>query len=289
MKNKKLLALLAVVVVLGGVVAFGTLSSEDSQGRARRAFRRAPVQSNQPSSPFQVVPGAGGSSSSGGSGGDNSQAVMNFDPAEVQASIVANPSGIGGSFSLGGPSSNAPYFTSIQNHSDSSLPNCPIALRPLGQWKLTSNAPVKLQSLGFTAQVSGYNAVNQLKLFVGSIPGGNDIASVLNKPAGSHNVSFNSADTAGPNLFTAPAGDTYITLYGNYAVGVDAPQVIHSGNTYMSASMSGSFVVGTNAQGQDIEVPFGGGNIDFSEAIGSANQFHNYVQKNNLQHGCVVN
>lgn len=45
MKNKKLLGLLALAVVLGGVVAFGAFSPEDSGGAIRRALFRAPATS----------------------------------------------------------------------------------------------------------------------------------------------------------------------------------------------------------------------------------------------------
>lgn len=55
MKNKKMLALLLGVVILGGVVAFGAFSSEDGQGKVRTAFKK-PVASRSLRKP--VVPQA---------------------------------------------------------------------------------------------------------------------------------------------------------------------------------------------------------------------------------------
>lgn len=180
MKNQKLLVLLTVAVVLGGVVAFGAFSPEDSGGAIRRALFRAPAVSAPGAS---TVPSANGGSSQ-------------LTPAlTVQSHTAGN---------------NGNFVSDVRlDFMDESCNES--FYSHLGVWKFTSNMPLtavrgaKFQT-GFGGMMTDY------KVKVGTEPDSDNIASYEVSAAPNN---FN-AYMPNNETFALPAGVSYVTLLGKY-------------------------------------------------------------------------
>lgn len=188
MKNKKLLVLLTVAVVLGGVVAFGAFSSEDSGGAVRRALFRTPAVSAPSSSNASIAPGA--------------NTLLPTPALTIQSH----------------GSTDLVSDVRLEALSD----NCTESFYShVGNWKLNTN--MAIQARGFKLWSYFKDEMADFKVNVGTSPDGSDIASYeVNNGAQAY---FNAMK---PNngTFTIPAGqDVYVTLLGKYKASYNRNEV----------------------------------------------------------------
>lgn len=212
MKNKKLLGLLALAVILGGVVAFGVFSSEDSQGRVRnrsiqsRSTTTTPSANNNTQAVSSVPAQAPGAATIT----DESYSEWNIGSGNMLNAPISSNTGGGGAINLWG------------------APGCDESnYQPMGIWKMVvENRPLHLTQMAF--QMSESIGV-AFKVKVGTSKNSDNIASQTTyKSLSGTDLTFNNVSA------TLAPGTYYITLYGKYRA--DAPATWHSNPGWGGAS-----------------------------------------------------
>lgn len=205
MKNKKLLGLLALAVVLGGVVAFGAFSSQDSGGAVRRVLFRTPATSVPSSSSATVAPGANTLLPT------PSLTIQSYGSTDLVDDVVR----------LEALSEDC--TESFYGH--------------VGNWKLNTN--MVIQARGFKLWSYFKDEMTDFKVKVGTSPDGNNIASYEVNNGGQ---AYFNAMKPNNGTFIIPAGqDVYITLLGKYKASINQNELRTWGVAMKDRGVFGSF------------------------------------------------